>query len=95
MTDIVEKLREGKFVGGKWVMQEAADEIERLREDNTKLSEAFSKTREELSRVKADNEWQQALIEELRKDSIYSELAQKAVVYEEMPSMFAKKGKGK
>jgi glutaredoxin-related protein len=32
MTDIVERLRKGKFVGGKWVMQEAADEIERLRE---------------------------------------------------------------
>ena len=32
MTDIVERLREGKYVGGKWVMQEAADEIERLRE---------------------------------------------------------------
>lgn len=31
MTDIVERLRKGKFVGGKLVMQEAADEIERLR----------------------------------------------------------------
>lgn len=32
MTDIVERLREDKYVGGKWVMQEAAEEIERLRE---------------------------------------------------------------
>ena len=32
MMDIVERLREGKFSGGKLVMQEAADEIERLRE---------------------------------------------------------------
>ena len=28
--DIVERLREGKFVGGKLLMIEAADEIERL-----------------------------------------------------------------
>jgi archaellum component FlaC len=38
MTDIVERLRKGKFVGGKWVMQEAADEIERLREEHETVS---------------------------------------------------------
>ena len=31
--DIVERLREGKFVGGKLLMIEAAGEIERLRKD--------------------------------------------------------------
>ena len=31
--DIVERLREGKFDGGKLVMKEAANEIERLREE--------------------------------------------------------------
>jgi Tfp pilus assembly protein PilP len=35
--DIVERLREGKFVG----MNEAADEIERLREDKAELVEAL------------------------------------------------------
>jgi hypothetical protein len=35
--DIVERLREGKFAGGKNVMHEAAEEIERLREENMQL----------------------------------------------------------
>ena len=39
--DIVERLREGKSAGGYWREKEAADEIERLREERDKLKEAL------------------------------------------------------
>ena len=35
--DIVERLREGKSAGGYWREKEAADEIERLREERQRL----------------------------------------------------------
>jgi hypothetical protein len=37
--DIVERLREGKFVGGKSLMIEAADEIERLRHEMERIAD--------------------------------------------------------
>ena len=57
MTDIVERLREGKFVGGKWVMQEAADEIERLRIQKINMA---IETRKDIAKI-------QRLQEALRK----------------------------
>ena len=37
--DIVKRLREGKSAGGYWREKEAADEIERLREENQRRKE--------------------------------------------------------
>ena len=37
MMDIVERLREGKSAGGYWREKEAADEIEKLREERNQL----------------------------------------------------------
>jgi Tfp pilus assembly protein PilP len=44
--DIVERLREGKFVG----MNEAADKIERLREDKAELVEALIDMRNHINK---------------------------------------------
>ena len=40
--DIVNRLREGRSAGGYWREKEAADEIERLREDKAKLLKALT-----------------------------------------------------
>jgi hypothetical protein len=37
--DIVERLREGKSAGGYWREKEAADEIDKLREENQRQKE--------------------------------------------------------
>ena len=43
LMDIVERLREGKSAGGYWREKEAADEIDKLREDRERLQYALMK----------------------------------------------------
>jgi hypothetical protein len=45
MKDIVERLREGKSAGGYWREKEAADEIERLREEVKELEEIMEENK--------------------------------------------------
>ena len=59
MKDIVERLRKGKSAGGYWREKEAADEIERLREENQRRKEhtmllySLVQTEHEMIRVDA------------------------------------------
>ena len=43
--DIVERLRKGKSAGGYWREKEAADEIERLREEVKELEEIMEENK--------------------------------------------------
>jgi hypothetical protein len=51
MSDIVERLREPYPLCGIPAMAEAADEIERLRAENTKLREALKRTNHHLAKL--------------------------------------------
>jgi len=58
MTDIVERLRSVEFadVGPKYLMWEAADEIERLRFSWAALGHEIEIADNEIERLKAENE---------------------------------------